>query len=502
MEVDTTTTTTTTATATTTTTTKATFDQSRFKIKDGDHVILDINDGEKYSVIQVRKPYKTKIGKQQIDISSIIGESFYSLFQVSGTGLKKVTQKELEDAMNSLTELNKSEDANNSNLDQNHTAQKLSQQDIIDMKTKGTDSDVIIKTLIENSASFQSKTAYSQIKYLKKKLKKYKTIVKVVRPTLKSLTQANYSKDPRKICNLRFDTFGQLLTLANIRSGQSVLTVETTMGLVTGSIAERMGSQGTILNAYIGKGPSLSIVNSFGFPQETLNTIYPFNLNVLDKLNSGQDVSTITPVQVQFTKLKEEKDKNNSETTATTTTTTTTAVVESIKTNNNRNDTSTENIVRMVKEGVWSLVIVTHYSPLNILLACLPHLNNSGNFVVFCQYSQPLVECHQFLHENFLAVNLQITEIWMREQQVLPKRTHPMMGMDGASGYLLSGIKATKPKSNVVKSESTAAAAILVESEPTTDNMDTAEESALKKRKREDQVESSSTPVSSTSSTQ
>jgi hypothetical protein len=36
---------------------------------------------------------------------------------------------------------------------------------------------------------------------------------------------------------------------------------------------------------------------------------------------------------------------------------------------------------------------------------------------------------------------LQVSELWTRELQVLPGRTHPLMNMHGASGFVLSGIK-------------------------------------------------------------
>ncbi|KAK5584237.1 hypothetical protein RB653_005845 [Dictyostelium firmibasis] len=429
-------------------------------IKEGDHVILDINDGEKFSVIKVKLGSKVKIGKKQILINSIIGESYYSSFQVSNekNTLERITQKELDDRLNNLVELNQN-DADNRNLDQNNTAQKLTQEDITQMKEKGTDSNTIIKTIVENSESFKTKTSFSQIKYLKKKIKKYSTIVKIIKPTLKSLTEAYYKKDSRKICGLRFDSFGQLLTLGNIRANSQVLVVETCMGLVTGSIAERMNGDGTILSAYIGKGPSLSIVNNFGFDTDVLNTIYPFNLNVTSVLNKDEDISKLPPTASSgiYDKQVKEKEKGKQQKDK---------VKEKEEGDNNsggggggeedggpktivnqRNDTSNENIVKLLKDGVWSLVIVTKYSPLNILLSCWPYLNSSGSFVIYSHFPQPLMEVHQFLHKNQMAVNQQISEIWMREHQVLPKRTHPMMGMDGASGFILYGTKVTKPSS-------------------------------------------------------
>ena len=45
------------------------------------------------------------------------------------------------------------------------------------------------------------------------------------------------------------------------------------------------------------------------------------------------------------------------------------------------------------------------------------------------------------LFKDGSAVNIDVTETWMREYQVLPGRSHPLMRMDNASGYILTGIK-------------------------------------------------------------
>ena len=39
------------------------------------------------------------------------------------------------------------------------------------------------------------------------------------------------------------------------------------------------------------------------------------------------------------------------------------------------------------------------------------------------------------------CIELKLEELFTREAQVLPLRTHPHMNMHGKSGYILSGIK-------------------------------------------------------------
>ncbi|CAN7014949.1 unnamed protein product [Brassica rapa subsp. trilocularis] len=47
----------------------------------------------------------------------------------------------------------------------------------------------------------------------------------------------------------------------------------------------------------------------------------------------------------------------------------------------------------------------------------------------------------QNLQQGKLAINLQITALWLREYQLLPSTTHPHMQMSYFGSYVLSGIK-------------------------------------------------------------
>ena len=90
---------------------------------------------------------------------------------------------------------------------------------------------------------------------------------------------------------------------------------------------------------------------------------------------------------------------------------------------------------------MFSLVIVSKFEPSSVFDALFPYLLPSRPFVIFSHYLQPLVELCSRLYREGTAVNLDLNETWMREYQVLPDRTHPMMRMDNESGFILSGIK-------------------------------------------------------------
>lgn len=104
---------------------------------------------------------------------------------------------------------------------------------------------------------------------------------------------------------------------------------------------------------------------------------------------------------------------------------------------------ATEALLRSTCQSGFDCCIIAApgYQPIGLLRQLLPLLAPSACFALFSNWQQPLAECHMWLQQSKLAVNLQLTESWCRDYQVLPARTHPTMSMSGTGGYLLSGIK-------------------------------------------------------------
>lgn len=88
-----------------------------------------------------------------------------------------------------------------------------------------------------------------------------------------------------------------------------------------------------------------------------------------------------------------------------------------------------------------SLILATKYDPTTTLLGMFPFLAPSCPFIVLSEHMEPLVECFKTLKDQELAINLRLSDTWMREFQVLPSRTHPQMTMSQSGGFLLTGIK-------------------------------------------------------------
>ena len=97
----------------------------------------------------------------------------------------------------------------------------------------------IINALISNSESFNQRTKFSQEKYLRKKKQKYQVVFEAKKPSAFDLCEAIHSYSPMKICHLRPDALGLMLSLSNVNAQSHTLIVENTRGLISGALVER-----------------------------------------------------------------------------------------------------------------------------------------------------------------------------------------------------------------------------------------------------------------------
>lgn len=69
----------------------------------------------------------------------------------------------------------------------------------------------------------------------------------------------------------------------------------------------------------------------------------------------------------------------------------------------------------------------------------LNFLAPSAQIVIFSDHLQALTDCYSEIKNR--TCNSKLSEIWMRNYQILPMRTRPEMDMFGRSGYILHGVK-------------------------------------------------------------
>jgi len=231
--------------------------------------------------------------------------------------------------------------------------------------------------------------------------------------------------------NLRSDSLARLLTFSDARAGSSVLVVETCKGLVTGAIAERIGGYGKVTCLHLRDQPNISAISLFNFPEEVLKSISHGPLSCLGQLyRHASAVSRAKPDEDDIDECY------------------------SVKQQYAPFFATLKQLKEVFSQGFDSLVIVVNAVPAPILFGVLPFLKPSSPFVVFSPYLEQLVECFTALQKVNEAINLHLSETWMRQYQVLPSRTRPPMSMNGASGFLLTGTKVYNHSQDLADSSS------------------------------------------------
>jgi len=87
------------------------------------------------------------------------------------------------------------------------------------------------------------------------------------------------------------------------------------------------------------------------------------------------------------------------------------------------------------------LILATQYDPFSIIEKYTQYLGGSANLVVYSPHSQILADLQTKLRDNPEWLSPSLIESWLRQYQILPGRTHPLMNMSGSGGYLLHSIR-------------------------------------------------------------
>lgn len=277
-------------------------------LREGDHFVLHFADNREIFGQAVPKwknsRYPLKINKRKYSTHNLIGLRYGSVLEVGRDQLVPLEEGEdlLPDVSPLLTDgvlggdgkMDPNDDASNESADEengtsngttnntataltrndnrnlvdDNTSQKLSADCVQSLKSETAASgSSIVAALISNSSTFDSKTAFSQAKYIKRKQLKHQVRCRIVRVTPATMCSAMHIKDAKKICNLREDTLGQILSNANICAGQRVLVFDTgVQGIITASVTRRMAGYGSVLSLHDGEQASyLDVVHRMNF---------------------------------------------------------------------------------------------------------------------------------------------------------------------------------------------------------------------------------------------
>lgn len=377
-------------------------------------------------LVQILEDRPVYISKQKLHLRNAIGKPYGSSFAISGHEIHHVQQSAFK-----ANEPIKTDDAvqkDNRSIFDDGKSQKLTKDDIENLKAKGISGEKIIENLIENSSTFKEKSTFSQEKYLKKKKEKYVGTFQILMPNTRLLAQMYYSRNPLKICNMRMDSLAQMLAYCNVMAGKKCIVLDGIQGLLAAAVLERLGEEGCVVHIYPEPAPTSTYRQAIGalnFPKNRLQ-------------------SMVLSVQFQEAVTPQNSDKNE--------TCGATHPQLSEKTNGDlqklERKLERQEMQRKAKEVLSNqdmdcLLVASRYDPLNAF-CLLDFLANSRPFAVHAINHQPLVECYANLKARGDVINMNVTESFLRNYQVLPERTHPNITESGSGGYLLTGVKVGK----------------------------------------------------------
>ena len=382
-----------------------------------------------------------QLGRDIVNLSGIVGHKYGTTFKmVSDHGSNKCFKLEVAEEVTNFENLfmnGESGEDNRDLTDNDKDNQKLSRDEINKMREDGVAGVEIMEKLIENSETFQNKTKYSQEKFLKKKAKKYHQYILVRKPSIRLLMDIHYTSDPMKLLNLRVDTLSQLLTMTNVHTGGNYLVYETgAQGLVVSSVLERVGAQGRVTHVYQTGQPQTNCLAAMDYPPDILANLHVLNIQHLRSLEQGQDIlanhrpegllgEPPTKKQALEENIDESKSDNKS---------------DNKPVRMNLREKSVASYDKLVTQPCDGLIIVCKQHPAQLLMFLSKFVRLSGQFTVYSPYKEPLLDTYMTVKESGQAINVNLSETWLRHYQVLPERTHPFVNMSGGGGYLLTGI--------------------------------------------------------------
>lgn len=300
----------------------------------------------------------------------------------------------------------------------------------------------IIETIVANSKTFNEKTEFSQEKYLKKKEKKYFEYIQIRKPTLRLIAHIYYRQDPNKVLGMRIDSLSQLISYSGVNSrGKYLLYDAGPSGLVTAAFLNSMGANGDakLVMMHAGNYGHRQAMSALNLSESHLSKCIGVNIySVLRQFYNG------LPEDDQQNSRKRKIDEENSDENGCKKIILEDGVEqvsngEKIVVKRKRWQEENEEAIKILKEKVDSLTIVAKDDPYPLVQELIPFVNPGRPIVIFHWCKEILMECFASIKKLDSVVNLKLVSNFMRNLQVLPKRTHPFVQIHGCSGYLLIG---------------------------------------------------------------
>lgn len=414
-------------------------------VAEGNWVVLATN-GEK-RMLRADASSRVQIDHARLPALGLVGVPFGSIITAAG-GKIAVEERLAEDITGIFGEWERAAEASeehrtNKALFDDGSAQALSATEIAKLRAQGLQGEELVREIAQNSATFESKTSFSQHKYLKKKARKYTPVVQVIRPTPIELCEvyAHLGK-LEKIHELRADSLALLLARSSVRAGVRVLVLDTGIGLVSGALAQRLGGHGSLLIAHAKAHVPLDGLHMLNLCAHEWAAVSAAPLddvrNALEDMAAGlvhaEAVSAPAAEAAAFGTASDGGTQAESAPAAKSGDCSRPGGKSAF------HRLSPEETAAWLAEGCDSLVLSMNATTPELLRMLMRAVRPSGSVAVYNSSMQPLTQlAHELAPESSPLMNVQLCESWAREYQVLPNRTHPIMANVIPTGYVLSG---------------------------------------------------------------
>lgn len=393
-------------------------------------MVLAGSDGKKV-LGHVSKSSSARIGKRKRKLGALLGSHWGDIFAVrSGDYLEaaeEVPDVEIPAETDMCTE------KNNQYLEDTNENQKLEQQTILELKEKGVEGEVLVRTVANNSATFKGKTPFSQEKYLKRKRAKFDLKVRVLRPTALTLCETYFERSPEKTMHLRPDALAILLGYAGVRAGCRTLVYENCTGLITGAVAERIVGIGKVLNIFSGTTPpGTEVIRMLNLDNVHTKAIVHTPIELLGMLDVEQKEDK-DPLRY-VTKEDADAPRTNVQHLPSA------RRAEAIAMRAKRGD-----VKAWIRDGCDCLIVATRFDVVQVFDVLLKYLTPSGCFAAYCMHLQDAADLQYALQLSKMAMRVELMEVTLVNHQVLPGRSHPAMTDSATGGYIVSGTRIAMP---------------------------------------------------------
>ena len=349
------------------------------------------------------------------------------------------------DALNVTAFTTASSESNRNLIDRGNDVQKLSAEDIEQLKQKSVTSQEIISQMIKSHGSFDKKTVFSQEKYLQRKQRKFDKIFTINYLSGSALLQYLIDKnDIQRIMDISEESIGMVLNLANVRSNGTYLCMDETGGLLVYFIMERMFGNGTkyvdpnkgkIVVLHENEHVNLDLLKFSNYSEDFINK-HIITISLLDFF----EPLTREEIESRFTPLPKEEvyelkaSKKNS-------------YYRKLKWQKTQLE-----LLKYINDVQYDgLILGTTLHLPDLVKRLGDHIHGSRPIVCYSQFKEVLLELSHSLYNDLRFLAPTILETRCRPYQTIRGKLHPVMTMRGGGGYIMACTKVIPIEPSIVK---------------------------------------------------